>query len=91
MTSKIDVPAEIRLKYIERRQKDVQDCRQALAAEDYDVLTRVGHQLKGNATTFGYNELADIAADIEEAALKKDQARLGELLLRFTTYVEKMQ
>ena len=90
MSSKIEVPEEMRLKYIERRRNDVTECLHALENGDFAPLARVGHQLKGNASTFGYDELVDIAASMEEAALKEDRESSKAWLQQFTAYVEKM-
>ena len=85
----IDIPKEALLKYIERRKTDLENCKKALAAEDYTALARIGHQIKGNASTFGYDELNVIAIDLEDMALKKDGAGLNAVILRFTQFLSK--
>ena len=85
--STIDIPEEARLKYIERRKTDLESCRKALAEEDFTTLARVGHQVKGKATTFGFDELSTIAIDLEDFALKKDVNGLNKVISRFTQFL----
>lgn len=61
------IPDEMRKKYLERRRRDIEELTTASAAEDTAPFIKVGHQLKGNALTFGYQELAEVGARMEEA------------------------
>ena len=90
MSEKIDIPADVRNKYVERRKKDLIDCRDAIKKLDFKLLERVGHQIKGNATTFGFDELSAIAIEMETSALKKDVEKLKSNLKRFETYLSRL-
>ena len=83
----VDIPKEARQKYIERRRIDLENCKQALTQKDFEILARVAHQIKGNASTFGYEELAEIAIDMEEKALAKDPENLSKVLARFSKFL----
>lgn len=87
--SNLDIPEEARLKYIERRKTDLETCKSALKQKDFDSIARVGHQVKGNAATFGYDDLGEIAIDLEKCALKKDAAGLDSVIVRFTKFLNK--
>lgn len=58
-------------KYVERRRKDLEQCLQSLASSDFPVLENVGHKMKGNGITFGFPELSDLGAALEEAARER--------------------
>ena len=90
MSSKIVIPEEVKIKYIERRKKDLLDCRQALSDLNFECFAHVGHQLKGNAITFGFGELAPIGIEMEELALTKDIKNLTEVVNRFETYLNRI-
>lgn len=83
MAPKIIIPEEVRRKYIERRKKDLADCRLALSNADFKCFAFVGHQIKGNALTFGFDELTPIALEMEKLAVEKNVDNLHELLNRF--------
>lgn len=91
MDDNFKLPQEVRLKYIERRKTDIHECLAALHRCDFSHLARVGHQLKGNASSFGYDDLTDIAVEMEKYALEKNSVRLQDILEKFRRYVEQMR
>lgn len=74
MDLEIVIPDEVRLRYIERRKADVETLRQALGKRTFDDFKRIGHQLKGNAATFGYADLERVAIQLEVAGDQQDHA-----------------
>jgi HPt (histidine-containing phosphotransfer) domain-containing protein len=72
MENDLIIPEEARQKYIERRKKDIESLRSALAQKTFDEFKRIGHQLKGNAASFGYNDLEKVAIQLEVAGEKQD-------------------
>jgi HPt (histidine-containing phosphotransfer) domain-containing protein len=81
------VPDEMKLRYFERRKRDLDECVQHLKAGDLSFIEKVGHQLKGNAVTFGYPELADIGKDLEEAAREGDLRIATQAVDKFSEWV----
>jgi HPt (histidine-containing phosphotransfer) domain-containing protein len=70
-------------RYLERRQADVTLLVDAISRKDFETLMRIGHQIKGNAATFGYMDLEELAKDLESsgrAANILDAHRLVEKL-----------
>ena len=72
MDTEMIIPEEARAKYIERRKKDIESLRSALAGRTFDEFKRIGHQLKGNAASFGYSDLEKVAIQMEAAGEKQD-------------------
>ncbi len=62
----VELPQELYKNYINRRAKDLVDLAEASRTKDVEVFKRVGHQIKGNAESFGFAELAPIAVEIEK-------------------------
>ncbi|MEZ4407848.1 MAG: ATP-binding protein [Polyangiales bacterium] len=58
--------------------------RAALAAGDHDALRTLAHQLKGAAGGYGYPELTDAAAALEDAARRDDRPALEGRLAAVT-------
>ena len=69
----MDLPPSMYVNYISRRKSDHARLAEALASsqglEDFKV---VGHQIKGNATSFGFDDLVAIGEKME----KLDSSRL---------------
>ena len=72
MSTEIDVPKEFRIAYIQRRKTDFIQCLKALESSDFNFLEKIGHQIRGNAQSFGFDELSPIGISLEKAAKAKD-------------------
>ena len=83
----IDIPEEVRAKYFERRKTDVQKCNEAIASLDFKFLQKVGHDLKGNALTFGFEPLAAIGENLEAAAIEKNIEIVKENVTKMKNYL----
>lgn len=68
----LDIPKEAIAKYLERRVTDIENCRTALQSGNLTVLETVGHQLKGNGSTFGFPEISTVGQSLEQAAKEHD-------------------
>jgi len=84
----MQVPFEARQKYLDRRKQDIVACQEALTKQDFYFLERIGHQLKGNAITFGFDEFTNIAVALELATKTKDMTQLTDLVGKFTAAVQ---
>ncbi|MEO8484458.1 MAG: response regulator [Acidobacteriota bacterium] len=58
--------------FLERHRHSYQSLVVALKTQDYDLLRRYGHNLKGTGRSYGYPELSDVARALETAAEVKD-------------------
>jgi CheY-like chemotaxis protein len=74
--------------YLEKRRRDVLACRVALEAEDFVALRRLGHNMKGTGSGYGFPGLTELGGKIEAAALRSDASALRDQLERFADYVE---
>lgn len=87
--SDIIIPEEVRQKYIERRKKDVESLRNALSTRTFDEFKRIGHQLKGNAASFGYSDLEKVAIQLEVAGENQDSNEASKQLKLFEQWLSK--
>ena len=85
----MEVPAKLLGRYMERRKKDFELCQSGLAQKNFEDLARVGHQLKGNAHTFGFDDLSVIGKKMEAAAQEKDVSELENALRDFHYWLDK--
>jgi HPt (histidine-containing phosphotransfer) domain-containing protein len=89
MEDDVNIPKEVRQRYIERRQKDIESLRSALRTQALEEFERIGHQLKGNASSFGYSDLEKVAIQMELAGENKDVAEASRQLSLFEKWFEK--
>ena len=76
----MEVPAEIHQRYVERRKRDLEACFQSLRGNNFGELEKIGHQLKGNGTTFGHPKLSVIGRKLEAGAYQRDRQEIEEAL-----------
>lgn len=69
--------------YLSRRETDLLDCTKALKEKNFELLLRIGHKLKGNALIYGYPELGELGAQMEESAGNKNSDELSRQIERF--------
>lgn len=81
-----EIPENLRQKYLQRRHQDVKECFRKLNQSDWMYFLHLSHQLKGNAPSYGYDDLAEIAEKIESVAKEKDAPKLFEAVNEFRNW-----
>lgn len=61
----MELPKELYVNYHNRRKSDLVRLREAFAANDVEPFRTLGHQLRGNASTYGFDELAVLGEKME--------------------------
>ncbi|MES2528407.1 MAG: Hpt domain-containing protein [Bdellovibrionota bacterium] len=84
----MDVPEEMLNRYVERRRRDLEECVRHLRDGKLNFIEKVGHQLKGNADTFGYPELSEIGKELEVAAQKGSHDQILFVIDKFRDWVD---
>lgn len=84
-----EIPEALRQKYLQRRHQDVEDCAQKLQSSDWAYFAQLGHQLKGNAPSYGYDDLAVIAERIETHAKERNTEALNAVIQEFEDWAQK--
>jgi HPt (histidine-containing phosphotransfer) domain-containing protein len=87
----MQVPVELKIKYLKRRIQDIQDLRFSLERDDYSLAMKLGHQVKGNAVTFEFPQMANIGLEIESAAKRKDKERVKILVEKMETVIHSVK
>jgi HPt (histidine-containing phosphotransfer) domain-containing protein len=75
------VPPEMLATYRKRRARDIAFLTQCLAKNRIEEFHRIGHQISGNARTFGLYDLEPIAKKMENL-LPREFAKIGPAVLR---------
>lgn len=87
----MQVPVELKIKYLSRRLQDIERLKHTLEQEDYTFAQKVGHQIKGNAVTFDVPQIAFIGLEMEKAALKKDKEKVKLLIQKMESMIQTAQ
>ncbi len=61
----IELPKELYLSYVKHRKADLKLLEEALEKNKVDEFRRVGHQIRGNAVSFGFQELESLGDRLE--------------------------
>ncbi|MCX6601449.1 MAG: Hpt domain-containing protein [bacterium] len=80
------VIAELRGAYLRSLSQRLQALRNAAAVRDFKLVLMHAHQLKGSGSSYGFAEISDIAARIEEAG----QAHQGSVLESLLVELERV-
>ncbi len=79
----MDIPLELKLKYLKRRLEEIEEIKKKISNNDFELASKLGHQIKGNASSFSFNELENRGERIEKAALNQNKEQvlilIGEL------------
>ncbi len=54
--------------YLERRSQEIIQMNDLLEKNDYRMLKRIGHQLKGSAKSYGFEDLGNLGSELEKAS-----------------------
>jgi HPt (histidine-containing phosphotransfer) domain-containing protein len=87
----MQVPVELKRKYLDRRIEDIETLIASLDEDDFAPAQKLGHQVKGNAVTFEFPHLAPIGAQIEAASKIKDKDTILSLVESMSSEIRRAQ
>jgi len=82
---------EIIPNFLEGREKDIHLFKAAIDSEDFDQLESIGHKLKGNAGSYGFDKMSEYGAIIEIAAKDKDLEKIKSIVKEFEDHFESIE
>jgi HPt (histidine-containing phosphotransfer) domain-containing protein len=85
----MDVTLVMRQNYLKRRRDEYAKCIIEIKNKKTDFLETIGHQLRGNAQPFGFDELAIIGNELEKAAKVSDWQSIKDCVEKFGIYLSK--
>lgn len=74
--------------YLERRTQEIDQMNKCIQDNDFKNLIRIGHQLKGSAKSYGFEELGQLGSELEQLA--QDQENMPEIKLVVAKIVNKI-
>lgn len=76
--------------FLENRRKDIREVRASIESEDFDIMRVIGHRMKGSGGGYGFAEISEIGAEIENAANARDAATVARNIDRLSDYLERV-
>jgi HPt (histidine-containing phosphotransfer) domain-containing protein len=76
----MEISKEAKERYIARRKENLQALDEALQKKSPQEFKMIGHQLKGNARTFGFSELESVGIELEKVGETQNWSEAKTLL-----------
>ena len=84
-------PEDIVPGYLTNRRREVSEMIDLLAASDFERLSVLSHNLKGTARGYGFPDLVQMGAALEQAANQRDRGTLGTQLTDLGNYLQRVE
>jgi HPt (histidine-containing phosphotransfer) domain-containing protein len=85
--NEFQIPLSLKEKYMERRRADIKICEQALLDKNFEFLSHHGHQIKGNAATYGFDKLGELGAQLEIHSKQENESEIKVILEQYKLYI----
>ena len=82
-----DLPRELVAQFLDSCRKDLLRLQSALAARDYDRARRLGHQMKGTGSPYGFPDVTLIGSAIEQASASASAIELASQIQLLDAYL----
>ena len=77
--------------FLERRQQDLHDFREALARADFEQILKLAHTLKGVGGGYGFDAITSICEQIHQAAESRAVEEIETKLAELTDYLARVE
>lgn len=91
---KIEIDADLQdlvPQFVENRKRDLESLQQLVLKKDIEAIAQLAHKIKGAAAGYGFNELSDLASQLEKAAKAKDEAPLENLVQKMKAHFSNIE
>ena len=88
---RIEVDADLRdlvPGFLEHKRADTGTIRAVIDRADYETISQIGHKMKGEGGSYGFDAVTEMGATLERAGLSKDLDAARHTLEAFTEYLE---
>jgi len=76
--------------FLTRKREDLETMKGALEGGDLDTIAALGHKIKGEGGSFGFDTMSDIGGALEASGKKGDGDSARQLLADLSAYLEKI-
>ena len=82
------LPIEMRVRYLQRRNCDLEIIKRAIFNNSIEEINTIGHQWMGNARSFGFESLESIAYELENIELENLSKQGPRLIQDFSDWLK---
>ncbi len=83
--------ADIFPMYLQRKREELIEIEKAIQSSDFSTLKTIGHKLKGNAASYGLNQLGEYGKALEKAAIDQKKEEAALILPQMTQYLKSIE
>jgi histidine phosphotransfer protein HptB len=76
--------------YLQNRQKDVEEVREALNNKDFELIQRMGHTIKGSGGGYGFDFISAIGLALEEGAKETSVEKIQDATKDLCDFLERV-
>jgi len=77
--------------YLGGREADVNAIERALGADDFQCIQKMGHNMKGSGSSYGFCRITEIGDRLESAAKEGNRAEIVAVLRDLNSYLRSMK
>lgn len=95
MPTNFHVPYELRMRYLTRKNEELEVCRAQLAQSEFDAVKTLAHQMRGNAVSFGFPLLEQLGLLLEKSIESEDvegvRFLVGDVQLAINGFIQRLE
>jgi HPt (histidine-containing phosphotransfer) domain-containing protein len=77
--------------FLTRKHADLQTLKDAVENGDLGIIASLGHKIKGEGGSFGFDAMTEIGAGLETSGKKGDRDAARQLVSDLSDYLEKIE
>lgn len=77
--------------FLDRKRADLLTMQRALESSDFTAVAALGHKIKGEGGSFGFDTITEIGAALEMTAKKGDRESACSLVSDLSEYLQKVE
>ena len=77
--------------FLEHKRADLGTIRTAINQKDYATISQIGHKMKGEGGSFGFDGVTALGSVLEQAALNKDLVSANHTLDELAQYLDSIE
>lgn len=77
--------------FLENRRRDLELIAAALESGDLEPVVRLGHNMKGAGSAYGFDRISELGADLEAASRVADEPQVRRLHAELADYLARLE